>query len=79
MKEPKFELSKKELNLIRFYNGLDTIIWRIKSQLEKAENSTTNKTISSVDFYKDQLKLMKGVEKRMNKFFYPEDFNEEGE
>ena len=77
--ETKFELSKKELNLIRFYNGLDTIIWRIKSQLEKAENSTTNKTISSVDFYKDQLKLMKGVEKRMNKFFYPEDFNEEGE
>ena len=77
--ETKFELSKKELNLIRFYNGLDTIIWRIKSQLEKAENNATNKTISSVDFYKDQLKLMKGVEKRMNKFFYPEDFNEEGE
>ena len=77
MKEPKFELSKKELNLIRFYNGLDTIIWRIKSQLEKAENSTTNKTISSVDFYKDQLKLMKGVQKRMDKFFHPEDYYEE--
>ena len=77
MKEPKFELSKKELNLIRFYNGLDTIIWRIKTQLEKAENSATNKTTSSVDFYKDQLKLMKGVQKRMDKFFHPEDYDEE--
>ena len=77
--ETKFELTKKELNLIRFYNGLDTVIWRIKSNLEKAENRATDKTMSSVNFYRDQLKLMKGVEKRMNKFFYPEDFNEEGE
>ena len=77
--ENKFELTKKELNLIRFYNGLDTVIWRIKSNLEKAENRATDKTMSSVNFYRDQLKLMKGVEKRMNKFFYPEDFNEEGE
>ncbi len=76
--ENKFELTKKELNLIRFYNGLDTVIWRIKSNLEKAENRATDKTMSSVDFYRDQLKLMKGVEKRMNKFFYPEDYNEEG-
>ncbi len=75
MKEPKFELSKKELNLIRFYNGLDSVIWRIEEQLEKAENRATDKTKSSVDFYRDQLKLMKGVEKRMNKFFYPEDYD----
>tara|TARA_R100001440_G_scaffold72257_1_gene95885 strand:- start:7475 stop:7708 length:234 start_codon:yes stop_codon:yes gene_type:complete len=77
MKEPKFELSKKELNLIRFYNGLDTIIWRIKSQLEKAEKRAKDKGMRSVDFHKDQLKLMKGVEKRMNKFLYPEDYDEE--
>ena len=75
--ETKFELSKKELNLIRFYNGLDTIIWRIKSQLEKAEKRAKDKGMRSVDFHKDQLKLMKGVEKRMNKFLYPEDYDEE--
>ena len=37
MKEPKFELSKKELNLIRFYGGLDHVIFYIKRELEKAE------------------------------------------
>tara|TARA_Y100000004_G_scaffold147131_1_gene168201 strand:- start:651 stop:884 length:234 start_codon:yes stop_codon:yes gene_type:complete len=77
MKEPKFELTKKELNLIRFYNGLDTVIWRIKSHLEKAENRATDKTMSSVDFYRDQLKLIKDVEKRMDNFFHPEDYDEE--
>ena len=76
--ENKFELTKKELNLIRFYGGLDHVIFYIKRELEKAENRATDKTMSSVDFHRDQLKLMKGVEKRMNKFFYPEDYNEEG-
>ena len=75
--ETKFELSKKELNLIRFYNGLDSVIWRIESQLEKAEKRAKDKGMRSVDFHKDQLKLMKGVEKRMNKFLYPEDYDEE--
>ena len=77
MKEPKFELSKKELNLIRFYGGLDHVIFYIKRELEKAEKRAKDKGMRSVDFHKDQLKLMKGVEKRMNKFLYPEDYDEE--
>ncbi len=69
MKESKFELTKKELNLIRFYNGLDTVISRIKIHLEKAENRATDKTMWNVDLHRDELKLMNGLEKRIDKFF----------
>ena len=77
MKEPKLQLNRKELNLIRFYNGFDTVIYRIEGEIEETKRNKINDWKQCLELDKMHLKTMKAVKNRMNKILYPEDFEVE--
>ena len=75
----KFEISEEELNLIRFYGGIETVIYRLEGVVERTEREKIGDWKLILPMNKKELKLMKSLEKRMDKFFYPEDYENEGE
>ena len=79
MKGKTFEISEEELNLLRFYGGIETVIYRIESLAERTEREKIGDWEQILPIRKNQLKLMKSLEKRMDKFFYPEDYENEDE
>ena len=79
MKDKTFEISKEELNLIRFYGGIESVIYKIESLAERTEREKRGDWRQILVKEKNELKLMKSLEKRMNKFFYPENYENEDE
>ena len=79
MKGKTFEISEEELNLLRFYGGIETVIYRIESLAERTEREKIGDWEQILPKEKNELKLMKSLEKRMFKFFYPEDYENEDE
>ena len=79
MKDKAFKISKEELNLIRFYGGIDSVIYRIEELIERTDRNRIGDWKQILDKDKNQLKLMKSLQKRMSKFFYPEDYENEDE
>ncbi len=77
MKEPKLQLNRNELNLIRFYNGFDTVIRSIEGNIEDTELKKIGDWEKCLELHKIHLKEMKAVKNRMNKILYPEDFEVE--
>ena len=77
MKAETFNISKEELNLIRFYGGIDTVIYKIESLIEQTERKKIGDWKQILPIEKKRLKLIKSLEKRMDKFFYSEDYQKE--
>lgn len=77
MEEKTFNISKEELNLIRFYGGIDSVIYKIESLIEQTERKKIGDWEQIVQIEKKQLKLIKTLRKRMDEFFYPEDYQKE--
>ena len=77
MKEPKLQLNRNELNLIRFYSGFDTVIYSIESNIEETERNKIGDWEQCLELHKIHLKEMKAVKNRMNKILYPQDFKVE--
>ena len=77
MKEPKLQLNRNELNLIRFYSGFDTVIRSIEGEIEETESKKIGDWEQCLILNKIHLKEMKAVKNRMNKILYPEDFEVE--
>ena len=77
MKAETFNISKEELNLIRFYGGIDSVIYKIESLIEQTERKKIGDWKQILPIEKKQLKLIKSLEKRMDEFFYPEDYQKE--
>ena len=65
----KFELSKRELSLLRFHGGFHRAIHNLEKRIEKRSEANNQLLL---DQAKDQLELMKLLEQRAIDFLYPE-------
>ena len=68
----KFELSKRELTLLRFYGGFNRAICNLEQRIEKRSKANNQ---SMLEQEKERLELMKSLKQRAINFEYPE--NEE--
>ena len=71
----KFELSKRELNLLNFYSGFNDAIYNIEYEIRRTKPIKTSTTSALHKQQKDHLKLIKSLKQRAIDFLYPE--NEE--
>ena len=68
----KFELTRRELSLLRFHGGFHRAIHNLEKRIEK-RLKTNNQLLLEQE--KDHLELMKLLQRRAIDFLYPE--NEE--
>ena len=63
-----FELTKRELSLLRFHGGFHRAIHNLEKRIEKRSKANNQLLLEQA---KDQLELMKLLEQRVNNFLYP--------
>ena len=64
----KFELSRKELNLLNFYSGFNDAIYNIEYEIRRTKPIKTPTTSALHKQQKDHLKLIKSLKQRAIKF-----------
>ena len=61
----KFELSRRELSLLRLHGGFHRAIYNLEKRIEKRSKANNQILLEQA---KDHLELMKLLERRVNKF-----------
>ena len=68
-----FKITKKELNLLRFYGGIDSALYSIETQIDRTERNKLGDWELILKSNKDSYKSIKSLKNRMNEFLNPTD------
>ena len=68
-----FKITKKELNLLRFYGGIDSALYSIETQIDRTERNKLGDWELILKSNKDSYKSIKSLKNRINEFLNPTD------
>lgn len=68
-----FKITKKELNLLRFYGAIDSALYSIETQIDRTERNKLGDWELILKSNKDSYKLIKSLKNRINEFLNPTD------
>ena len=68
-----FKITRKELNLLRFYGGIDSALYSVETQIDRTERNKLGDWQLILKSNKDAYKSIKSLENRINEFLNPTD------
>ena len=73
MEEQSFKITKKELNLLRFYGGIDSVLYSIETEIDRTERNKLGDWELILKSNKNSYKSIKSLKNRINEFLNPTD------
>ena len=68
-----FKITRKELNLLKFYGGIDSVLYSVETQIDRTERNKLGDWELILKSNKDAYKSIKSLENRINEFLNPKD------
>ena len=73
MEEQSFKITKKELNLLRFYGGIDSVLYSIETEIDRTERNKLGDWKIILKNQQNAYKTIKSLENRINEYLNPTD------
>jgi len=68
-----FKITRKELNLLRFYGGIDSALYSVETEIDRTERNKLGDWELILKINKDAYKSIKSLKNRMNEYLNPTD------
>ena len=68
-----FKITRKELNLLRFYGGIDSALYSVETEIDRTERNKLGGWELILKINKDAYKSIKSLKNRMNEYLNPTD------
>ena len=68
-----FKITRKELNLLRFYGGIDSALYSVETEIDRIERNKLGDWEHILKINKDAYKSIKSLKNRMNEYLNPTD------
>lgn len=68
-----FKITRKELNLLRFYGGIDSALYSVETEIDRTKRNKLGDWELILKINKDAYKSIKSLKNRMNEYLNPTD------
>ena len=68
-----FKITRKELNLLRFYGGIDSALYSVETEIDRTERNKLGDWELILKINKDAYKSIKSLKNRINEYLNPTD------
>ena len=68
-----FKITRKELNLLKFYGGIDSVLYSVETQIDRTERNKLGDWELILKINKNAYKSIKSLKNRMNEYLNPTD------
>ena len=68
-----FKITRKELNLLKFYGGIDSALYSVETEIDRTERNKLGDWELILKINKDAYKSIKSLKNRINEYLNPTD------
>ena len=68
-----FKITRKELNLLKFYGGIDSALYSVETEIDRIERNKLGDWELILKINKDAYKSIKSLKNKMNEYLNPTD------